>query len=292
MGAGGGACASEAPPSGAAADASFFGRPAMLTVSGQLQAEALGAALGDVYAFGPTFRAEASNTSRHLAEFWMVEPEIAFATLEECVGLAEDYLKFCTQWALEHCAEDLAVFEAACERGLVARLENVVREPFARVTYSEAVALLLEPAHLARGNFARRPVWGCDLASEHERYLAERVFARPVVVTNYPKEVKAFYMKLDEDGRTVRAMDVLVPRVGELMGGSQREDDLARLRQRMREMHVPEPPLSWYLDLRRFGSAPHAGFGLGLERLVMFMTGVENIRDVTAFPRWPGHCAT
>ena len=269
----------------------FFGKPTMLTVSGQLQVEAFSVAMGDVYTFGPTFRAENSHTSRHLAEFWMIEPEIAFATLEEDMCLAEDYLKFCTQWVLDHCREDLAFFEATFEKGLVARLENVVREPFQRLTYTAAVALLLEPEHLKRGKFTEKPFWGCDLASEHERYITEQVFKKPVIVTNYPKEIKAFYMKLDEDGRTVRAMDVLVPKIGELMGGSQREDNLERLAQRMREMHVPEPPLAWYLDLRRYGSVPHAGFGLGFERLVMYVTGIENIRDAIPFPRWPGNAA-
>ena len=269
----------------------FFGKPTMLTVSGQLQVEAFSVAMGDVYTFGPTFRAENSHTSRHLAEFWMIEPEIAFATLEEDMCLAEDYLKFCTQWVLDHCREDLAFFEATFEKGLVARLENVVREPFQRLTYTAAVALLLEPEHLKRGKFIEKPYWGCDLASEHERYITEQVFKKPVIVTNYPKEIKAFYMKLDEDGRTVRAMDVLVPKIGELMGGSQREDNLERLAQRMREMHVAEPPLAWYLDLRRYGSVPHAGFGLGFERLVMYVTGIENIRDAIPFPRWPGNAA-
>ena len=266
----------------------FFGKPCMLTVSGQLQVEAFSVAMGDVYTFGPTFRAENSHTSRHLAEFWMIEPEIAFATLEEDMCLAEDYLKFCTQWVLDHCREDLAFFEANVEKGLVARLETVVREPFQRLTYTEAVELLRAPG--AQGKFSVKVEWGDDLGSEHERYITEQVFKKPVIVTNYPKGIKAFYMKLDEDGRTVRAMDVLVPKIGELMGGSQREDDLGRLQQRMREMNVPEPPLSWYLDLRRYGSVPHAGFGLGFERLVLYLTGLENIRDAIPFPRFPGNC--
>ena len=268
----------------------FFGKPAMLTVSGQLQVEAFAEALCDVYTFGPTFRAENSHTSRHLAEFWMIEPEIAFATLEEDMCLAEDYLKYCTQYVLDHCKSDLAFFEAQFEKGLVARLENVVQEPFQRLTYTDAVALLLKPEHQKKGNFVEKVFWGCDLASEHERYITEQVFKKPVIVTNYPKEIKAFYMKLDDDGRTVRAMDVLVPKIGEIIGGSQREDDLDKIKKRMKEMNVSEEPLWWYLDLRRYGSVPHAGFGLGFERLVMYVTGIENIRDSIPFPRYPGSC--
>lgn len=268
----------------------FFGKPAMLTVSGQLQVEAFAEALCDVYTFGPTFRAENSHTSRHLAEFWMIEPEIAFATLEEDMCLAEDYLKYCTQYVLDHCKSDLAFFEAQFEKGLVARLENVVQQPFQRLTYTDAVELLLKPEHQKKGNFVEKVYWGCDLASEHERYITEQVFKKPVIVTNYPKEIKAFYMKLDEDGRTVRAMDVLVPKIGEIIGGSQREDDLDKIKKRMKEMNVSEEPLWWYLDLRRYGSVPHAGFGLGFERLVMYVTGIENIRDSIPFPRYPGSC--
>jgi asparaginyl-tRNA synthetase len=267
----------------------FFGKPAMLTVSGQLQVEGYACALSDVYTFGPTFRAEDSHTSRHLAEFWMIEPEIAFATLADDMALAEDYLKFCTRYVLDHCSSDINFFESTFENGLRARLENVVNEPFARLTYTEAIELLLLPEHLDAGNFSVKPYWGLDLGSEHERYLTEKVYKKPVILTNYPKDIKAFYMKLDPDGKTVSAMDILVPKVGEIIGGSQREDNIDVLRKRMTEMNVSVDSLQWYLDLRRFGTVPHAGFGLGFERLVMYVTGIENIRDVIPYPRYPQH---
>lgn len=267
----------------------FFGKPAMMTVSGQLQVEAFACSMGDVYTFGPTFRAENSHTSRHLAEFWMIEPEIAFATLEDDMALAEDYLKFCTQWVLDHCDEDLIFFESQFEKGLRDRLRNVVQEPFKKLTYTDAIALLTSPEHAAKGNFKEKVFWGCDLASEHERYITEKVFQKPVILINYPKDIKAFYMKLNPDQKTVAAMDVLVPKIGEIIGGSQREDNYELLVKRMDEMKVNADPLKWYLELRKYGSMPHAGFGLGFERLVMYVTGIENIRDVIPFPRYPGN---
>jgi len=252
----------------------FFGRPAFLTVSGQLEAEIGALALSRVYSFGPTFRAENSNTSRHLAEFWMVEPEVAFLDLDGDAALAEGFLR----------AVDLRFFDEHIERGVVAALEHVVATPFERMTYTDAVARLIRS-----GRAFEFPVgWGADLQSEHERWLAEEHVKRPVIVTNYPREVKAFYMYLDDDERTVRAMDVLVPRVGELIGGSQREHRLDVLERRMRESGLDPAEYWWYLDLRRHGSVPHAGFGLGLERLLLFATGMTNIRDVIPFPRTPG----
>jgi len=267
----------------------FFGKPAMMTVSGQLQVEAFACSMGDVYTFGPTFRAENSHTSRHLAEFWMIEPEIAFATLEDDMALAEDYLKFCTQWVLDHCDEDLVFFESQFEKGLRDRLRNVVQEPFKKLTYTDAITLLTSPEHAAKGNFKEKVYWGCDLASEHERYITEKVFQKPVILINYPKDIKAFYMKLNPDQKTVAAMDVLVPKIGEIIGGSQREDNYELLIKRMDEMKVAVDPLKWYLELRKYGTMPHAGFGLGFERLVMYVTGIENIRDVIPFPRYPGN---
>ena len=261
----------------------FFGKPTFLTVSGQLNGEAYACALSKVYTFGPTFRAENSNTSRHLAEFWMIEPEIAFATLSDIMNLAERYIKYTIQYALEKCPEDLAFFNEFIEPGLLMRLENVLASPFATITYTEAVALLLK----APKTFTYPPSWGCDLQSEHERYLAEEYFKKPVIVTNYPKELKAFYMRNNDDGKTVAAMDVLVPRIGEIIGGSQREDRLSVLEEKIQAKGMSLDPYSWYLDLRRYGSVPHAGFGLGFERLVQFATGIENIRDAIAFPRVP-----
>jgi len=261
----------------------FFGKATNLTVSGQLEGEVAAMALGKVYTFGPTFRAENSNTARHLAEFWMIEPEVAFFDLQDNMDLAEDFLKSLVRYALEHCPDDLQFLNDQYDKELLNRLKFVVENDFKRLTYTEAVDILKG----AKQKFEFPVDWGTDLQSEHERYLVEKHFKKPVILTNYPKDIKAFYMKLDEDGRTVRAMDVLFPGIGEIIGGSQREDDLQKLQQRMQEMHVPEEDLWWYLDTRRFGSAPHAGFGLGFERLILFITGMANIRDVIPFPRFP-----
>jgi asparaginyl-tRNA synthetase len=265
----------------------FFGRPVSLTVSGQLEGEAYALSLGDVYTFGPTFRAENSNTSRHLAEFWMVEPEMAFADLEDDMEVAEAFLKHLCRAALEQCPRELAFFRERVEAGVVKRLESIVATPFFRMTYTEAIERLK-----TSGVDFKYPVeWGTDLQSEHERWLAEVHCKAPVILIDYPKDIKAFYMKLNDDGRTVRAMDVLVPHVGEIIGGSQREDQAGRLEARMREMGLGDhvAGMDWYLDLRRYGGAPHAGFGLGFERLVQFVSGMANIRDVIPFPRTPGH---
>jgi asparaginyl-tRNA synthetase len=262
----------------------FFGREAFLTVSGQLEAEIGALALSRVYTFGPTFRAENSNTARHLAEFWMVEPEMAFCDLQGNMDLAEAFLKHVFASVLERCADDLAFFRERIEPGVVATLEHVVREPFERMRYEEAIRIL----ERSRRAFEFPARYGLDLQSEHERFLAEEHVKRPVIVVDYPVEIKAFYMYLNDDGRSVRAMDVLVPKVGELIGGSQREHREGVLRRRMRDAGLREEDYWWYLDLRRHGSAPHAGFGLGFERLVQFMTGMANIRDVMPFPRTPG----
>lgn len=270
----------------------FFGRRSCLTVSGQLNVETHACALSDVYTFGPTFRAENSHTSRHLAEFWMIEPEICFADLADDMTLAEDYIKFCAAFALENCADDLQYFEEeypAGEKGLRARLQNVVAHEFAQITYTEAVALLQRHIAENRVGFERYPNWGDDLGSEHERYITEKVYQRPTIVTDYPKGIKAFYMRLNDDNETVAAMDILVPKIGEIIGGSQREERLDVLERRVVEMGLTPQDIWWYADLRRYGSVPHAGFGLGFERLVMFVTGLENIRDVIPFPRTPGH---
>jgi asparaginyl-tRNA synthetase len=262
----------------------FFGREAFLTVSGQLEAEIAALALSRVYTFGPTFRAENSNTARHLAEFWMVEPEMAFCDLRGNMDLAEAFLKHVLASVLESCGGDLAFFRERVEPTIVETLEHVVREPFERLRYVEAIEILTRS-----GRSFEFPVkWGLDLQSEHERFLAEEHVKRPVIVTDYPAEIKAFYMYLNDDERTVRAMDVLVPKVGEIIGGSQREHRLEVLRRRMRDAGLQEEDYWWYLDLRRHGSAPHAGFGLGFERLVQFITGMANIRDVIPFPRTPG----
>ena len=265
----------------------FFGKPTNLTVSGQLEGEIAALALGKIYTFGPTFRAENSNTARHLAEFWMIEPEMAFYELEDNMDLAEDFLKSLVRYALTHCADDLQFLNEQYDKELLGRLNSVVETDFQRLTYTEAVEILKS----AKQRFEFPVDWGTDLQSEHERYLVEKHFEKPVILTNYPKEVKSFYMKLNEDGRTVRAMDVLFPGIGEIIGGSQREEDLAKLTTRMAEMHVPAEDLWWYLDLRKFGTAPHSGFGLGFERLVLFVTGMANIRDVIPFPRFPKNAA-
>ena len=264
----------------------FFGKPSYLTVSGQLNGEIMACAVNDIYTFGPTFRAENSNTSRHLAEFWMVEPELAFADLNDDMDCAEAYLKYCLNHVLENCDEDLAFFEKNISKdNLRERLRSVATQEFARITYTEAVDHILN----AKKKFEFPIKWGADLQSEHERYITEEVFKnRPVIVRDYPKDIKAFYMRLNDDNKTVAAMDVLVPRVGELMGGSQREERLDVLERRIEENGLEKESYWWYLDLRRYGSQPHAGFGLGFERLVCYVTGVENIRDAIPFPRYPG----
>jgi asparaginyl-tRNA synthetase len=263
----------------------FFGRPTYLTVSGQLEAEIAALALTNVYTFGPTFRAENSNTSRHLAEFWMVEPEMAFCDLDGDVALAEAFLKHLFRSVLERCSDDMAFFRERIDASVIETLEHIVASPFERMTYTEAVAAL----ERAGRSFEFPVRWGLDLQSEHERYLAEEHVRRPVVVTDYPAAIKAFYMYRNDDGRTVRAMDVLVPKVGEIVGGSQREHREVVLRERMQEHGLDPTAYAWYLELRRHGGAPHAGFGLGFERAVQFVTGMANIRDVIPFPRVPGH---
>ncbi|MBD2620499.1 asparagine--tRNA ligase [Microcystis flos-aquae FACHB-1344] len=261
----------------------FFGKRAYLTVSGQLQAEVMAMALSNVYTFGPTFRAENSNTSRHLAEFWMVEPEMAFCDLEGDQDLAEAFLKYIFKFVLENCPEDLQFFNERIDKTVLSTAENIVNSEFGRITYSEAIELLEK----ADRQFEFPVEWGVDLQSEHERYLAEELFKKPVIVTNYPKTIKAFYMRLDDSNKTVSAMDILAPKIGEIIGGSQREERLDVLIQRMQEQGMNPDDLWWYLELRRYGSVPHAGFGLGFERLVQFMTGMTNIRDVIPFPRTP-----
>ncbi len=265
----------------------FFGCSTNLTVSGQLEGELAAMALGQIYTFGPTFRAENSNTPRHLAEFWMVEPEMAFFEIQENMDMAEDFIKYLVGYALENCADDLAFLEKMYDKELTERLRFVTANDFVRLDYTEGVKIL-EQARDEKGVKFEFPVfWGADLASEHERYLVEQHFKRPVILTNYPKEIKAFYMKQNDDGKTVRAMDVLFPKIGEIIGGSEREADYTKLVTRMEEMGVPVESMQWYLDTRRFGSAPHSGFGLGFERLVLFVTGMTNIRDVIPFPRTP-----
>ncbi len=279
----------------------FFGKKTNLTVSGQLEAETAAMGLGRVYTFGPTFRAENSNTTRHLAEFWMVEAEVAFNNLEDNIDLAEDFLKYVIKYVLENCKDDLEFLDKRfaeeqkqkpekdrASEGLIEKLENVIKKRFMRVSYSEAIDILMNSKENKKGKF-QYPIekWGADLQSEHERFLVEKHFESPVVLFDYPKEIKAFYMRLNEEGRTVAAMDVLFPGIGEIIGGSQREDRLEILKAKMTEMHVDEHELWWYIDTRKFGSVPHAGFGLGLERLVLFVTGMTNIRDVIPFPRTP-----
>jgi asparaginyl-tRNA synthetase len=266
----------------------FFGRKTYLTVSGQLEAETCAAALSRVYTFGPTFRAENSNTARHLAEFWMVEPEIAFAELEDNMALAEDFLRFLFNTALEDCGADLAFFDSHIEKGVIDTLRQVAQAKFAHITYTDAVKELEKAVAADSGVFEFKPYWGCDLQSEHEKYLTEKTAGGPVIVTGYPKEIKAFYMKLNDDNKTVRAMDVLVPRLGEIIGGSQREDNLEKLSARMTELGMKTGDYSWYLDLRRYGTVPHSGFGMGFERLIQYITGMANIRDVIPYPRAVG----
>ncbi|KAJ7552285.1 hypothetical protein O6H91_06G048400 [Diphasiastrum complanatum] len=265
--------------------ADFFARQAFLTVSGQLQVETHACALSSVYTFGPTFRAENSHTTRHLAEFWMIEPEIAFADLEDDMNCAEDYVRFLCQWLLDHCLDDMEFMARMYDKTAISRLRLVVSSPFERITYTKAIELLEKVTDKV---FENKVEWGIDLASEHERYLTEEIFKKPVIVYNYPKGIKAFYMRVNEDDKTVAAMDVLVPKVGELIGGSQREERYEVLQQRLQAMDLPQEPYEWYLDLRRFGTVKHAGFGLGFERMVLFATGLENIRDAIPFPRYPG----
>ena len=262
----------------------FFGKPTNLTVSGQLEGETYAMAFGKIYTFGPTFRAENSNTARHAAEFWMMEPEIAFADLEDDMQLAQDMIKSVIAEVMERCAPDLAFFNQFVDKGLLERLKFIVESDFAKVTYTEAVEILKKHAD----KFEYPVEWGCDLQTEHERYLTEQVFKKPLFVTDYPKEIKAFYMRQNDDGKTVAAMDLLVPGVGEIIGGSQREERLDVLTARIQELGLREEDYSWYLDLRRFGGAKHAGFGLGFERLIMYMTGISNIRDVIPYPRTIG----
>ena len=264
-------------------DEDFFGRQTSLTVSGQLEGELGAMALGDIYTFGPTFRAENSNTPRHLAEFWMIEPEMAFYEIEDNMDLAEEFIKYLVQYALDNCKDDLNFLNNMIDKELISRLESVVNTKFVRLSYTEGVEILEKS-----GVKFEFPVsWGIDLQSEHERYLVEKHFKKPVILTNYPKEIKAFYMKLNEDGKTVRAMDVLFPKIGEIIGGSQREESLEKLEQRIAELGMDHSNLWWYIDTRRFGTAPHSGFGLGFERLLLFVTGMANIRDVIPFPRTP-----
>lgn len=266
----------------------FFGKQTSLTVSGQLEGELAAMALGAIYTFGPTFRAENSNTPRHLAEFWMIEPEVAFNEIEENMDLAEDFIKYCLQWALDNCMEDIQFLNNMFDKELIDRLKFVLDNEFVRLKYTEGVEIL-EKA-VADGHKFEFPIfWGADLASEHERYLVEVHFKKPVILTDYPKEIKSFYMKQNDDGKTVRAMDVLFPKIGEIIGGSQREENYEKLTQRAKEMGVPEKDIWWYMDTRRFGTAPHAGFGLGFERLLLFVTGMTNIRDVIPFPRTPNN---
>ena len=264
----------------------FFGKSASLTVSGQLEGELGATALGAIYTFGPTFRAENSNTPRHLAEFWMIEPEIAFYDIHDNMDLAEDFIKYCVNWALDNCKDDLDFLNKMIDKTLIERLRFVVEHDFVRLTYTEGIEIL-EKA-IAGGHKFEFPVyWGVDLASEHERYLVEEHFKRPVILTDYPKEIKAFYMKMNEDGKTVRAMDVLFPQIGEIIGGSEREENYDKLLARIEELNIPMKDMWWYLDTRKFGTCPHSGFGLGFERLILFVTGMQNIRDVIPFPRTP-----
>ena len=267
-------------------DDDFFGKQASLTVSGQLEGELAAMGLGAIYTFGPTFRAENSNTPRHLAEFWMIEPEVAFNEIKENMDLAEDFIKYCVQWALDNCRDDVQFLNDMFDKELLGRLEGILKEDFVRLPYTEGVKILEDA--VAKGHRFEFPVfWGADLASEHERYLVENHFKRPVILTDYPKEIKAFYMKLNDDGKTVRAMDVLFPKIGEIIGGSERESDYDKLMTRIEEMDIPMKDMWWYLDTRKYGTCPHAGFGLGFERLLLFVTGMANIRDVIPFPRTP-----
>ena len=268
----------------------FFGKTTSLTVSGQLEGELGATALGAIYTFGPTFRAENSNTPRHLAEFWMIEPEVAFNDINDNMDLAEDFIKYCVRWALDNCQDDLAFLNKMIDKTLLDRLHFVVEHDFVRLPYTKGIEILEEAVKNGR-KFEFPVYWGADLASEHERYLVEEYFKRPVILTDYPKEIKAFYMKMNDDGKTVRAMDVLFPQIGEIIGGSEREESYDKLMARIEELHIPMKDMWWYLDTRRFGTCPHSGFGLGFERLILFVTGMQNIRDVIPFPRTPKNAA-
>ena len=264
----------------------FFGKQTSLTVSGQLEGELAAMALGKIYTFGPTFRAENSNTPRHLAEFWMIEPEVAFIQKDDLMDLEEDFIKYCVRWALEKCQDDLQFLNQFVDKGLIARLESVVNTEFVRLTYTEGIEILQEAVKNGK-KFEFPCSWGEDLASEHERYLVEEHFGKPVIMSDYPKDIKAFYMKINEDDRTVQGTDVLFPQIGEIIGGSVREESLDKLNAEIERREIPMKDMWWYLDTRRFGAAPHAGFGLGFERLLLFVTGIQNIRDVIPFPRTP-----
>ena len=264
----------------------FFGKQTSLTVSGQLEGELAAMALGKIYTFGPTFRAENSNTPRHLAEFWMIEPEVAFIQKDELMDLEEDFIKYCVRWALEHCKDDLEFLNQFVDKGLIARLESVIKTDFVRLTYTEGINILQEAIKNGK-KFEFPCTWGDDLASEHERYLVEEHFNKPVIMSDYPKDIKAFYMKINEDDKTVQGTDVLFPQIGEIIGGSVREESLDKLNAEIERRDIPMKDMWWYLDTRRFGAAPHAGFGLGFERLMLFVTGMQNIRDVIPFPRTP-----
>ena len=267
-------------------DDDFFGKMTSLTVSGQLEGELGATALGQIYTFGPTFRAENSNTPRHLAEFWMIEPEIAFTDLDDLMGIEEEFIKYCVQWALDNCKDDLEFLNKMIDKTLLTRLQSVVNGSFVRLDYSEGIKILEEA--VKSGQKFEYPVsWGMDLASEHERYLVEHHFKKPVIMYNYPKEIKAFYMKINEDGKTVQGTDVLFPQIGEIIGGSVREESYEKLLGEIERRHIPMKDMWWYLDTRKFGSCPHGGFGLGFERLILFVTGMQNIRDVIPFPRTP-----
>ena len=267
-------------------DDDFFGKMTSLTVSGQLEGELGATALGQIYTFGPTFRAENSNTPRHLAEFWMIEPEIAFTDLDDLMGIEEEFIKYCVQWALDNCKDDLEFLNKMIDKTLLTRLQSVVNGSFVRLDYSEGIKILEEA--VKSGQKFEYPVsWGMDLASEHERYLVEHHFKKPVIMYNYPQEIKAFYMKINEDGKTVQGTDVLFPQIGEIIGGSVREESYEKLLGEIERRHIPMKDMWWYLDTRKFGSCPHGGFGLGFERLILFVTGMQNIRDVIPFPRTP-----
>lgn len=269
-------------------DDDFFGKMTSLTVSGQLEGELGATALGQIYTFGPTFRAENSNTPRHLAEFWMIEPEVAFIGLDELMDLEEDFIKHCVKWALEHCKDDLEFLNKMIDKTLIARLESVIKEDFVRLPYTEGIKILEEA--VANGHKFEFPVsWGMDLASEHERYLVEHHFKKPVIMINYPKDIKAFYMKMNEDGKTVQGTDVLFPQIGEIIGGSVREENYDKLMGEINRRNIPMKDMWWYLDTRKYGTCPHGGFGLGFERLILFVTGMANIRDVIPFPRTPNN---
>lgn len=264
----------------------FFGKMTSLTVSGQLEGELGATALGQIYTFGPTFRAENSNTPRHLAEFWMIEPEIAFIDLPELMDLEEDFIKYCVRWALDNCKDDLDFLNSMIDKTLLERLKGVLKDDFVRLTYTDGITILEEAA--ANGHKFEFPVsWGMDLASEHERFLVEHHFKKPVIMYDYPKEIKAFYMKINEDGKTVQGTDVLFPQIGEIIGGSVREESLEKLTSEIERRHIPMKDMWWYLDTRKYGTCPHGGFGLGFERLILFVTGMQNIRDVIPFPRTP-----